>query len=313
MKKGKKLKKEKKIIIPNELSFGRWIAILFSTAGVYSAVLIVATIIHPKILNYLGSPGFEKITATFCGLDVGTMITFLSFVPAFFGFILFLKVIGKTSLKDFILGVDGSISIKSCLIIAGLFVLGFIICVLFSIKYIKLGDVEIGNYIVLIIFALSSVIFQISVEEFLCRGFFSRLFAKNKLGYNKRSFIAAIISSLVFASFHLFNPEMAAQSNTFNAILMFFAYALSGFIYFICNMHFKNLVPGFIIHFLNNFILFTLFSYQSSAITSSTIFIDTTPSSGALTLLSVVLTHLPLVIYIIVDCVRRKKLVTKTK
>jgi hypothetical protein len=105
---------------------------------------------------------------------------------------------------------------------------------------------------------------------------------------------------------------MAAQSNTFNAILMFLAYALSGFIYFICNMHFKNLIPGFIIHFLNNFILFTLFSYQSSAITSSTIFIDTTPSSGALTLLSVVLTHLPLVIYIIVDFIKQRK-VTKTK
>ena len=69
--------------------------------------------------------------------------------------------------------------------------------------------------------------------------------------------------------------------------------------------------PGLIIHWLNNFIIFTMFTYQSAAITSSTIFIDTTPSSGALTLLSVFITHLPLVVYIIVDSIRRKKLAAK--
>ena len=305
------MKKEKKLIAPNELSFGRWLAVLAATLGFYLVVFIVAVIVFPDLPKYLGAPGLEKETASILGLDVGTMLLFLSFIPAFVGFVLFLKVIGKTTLKEFILGVGGSLNKKSCLIVAGLFVLGFAISALTNISYIKLGNVEIGNYLFLIFFALVSVIFQISVEEFLCRGFFARWICKNKLGYSKRAFIAAIISSLIFAIAHATNSEMSAQNNTLNTVLMFLAYALSGFVYFLCDMHFGNLVPGFIIHWLNNFIIFTMFTYQSAAITSSTIFIDTTPSSGALTLLSVFITHLPLVVYIIVDSIRRKKLAAK--
>lgn len=302
------MEKEKKPIVPNELSFGRWLAVLAAALGVYFVVFFVAGLVFPELPNYLGSPGFEKITGSVLGLDVETMITFLSFVPAFVGFVIFLKVIGKTSLKDFILGVGGTLNKKSCLIVAGLFVLGFAISTLVNISNIRLGNVEIGNYLFLIFFALVSVIFQISVEEFLCRGFFARWICKNNFGYSKRAFIAAIISSFVFAAAHILNPEMFAQSNALDAVLMFLAYALSGFVCFLCNMHFGNLVPGFIIHWLNNFIVFTMFTYQSAAVTSSTIFVDTTPSSGALTLLSVALTHLPLVVYVIVDYIRRKKL-----
>ena len=168
------MKKEKKLIAPNELPFGRWLAVLAATLGLYLVVFIVAVIVFPDLPKYLGAPGLEKETASIFGLDVGTMLLFLSFIPAFVGFVLFLKVIGKTTLKEFILGVGGRLNKKSCLIVAGLFVLGFAINVLMNISYIKLGNVEIGNYLFLIFFALVSVIFQISLKNF-CAADFSRV------------------------------------------------------------------------------------------------------------------------------------------
>jgi hypothetical protein len=111
---------------------------------------------------------------------------------------------------------------------------------------------------------------------------------------------------VLFAIFHAFNPEVLSQKG-FLIPIAIFTYAIPGFVFFIVNLHFGSLLPGCIIHFINNFLLFTVISSEISVVTNPTLLIDKTPGNAIWSMTSTALTYLPLMIYIVVDVIRRKK------
>ena len=288
--------KKKKYIAPNEASAGRWIA---------------ALLISLAVGGVLGLPfaDFLDDTENFViGIPYADFFGLLTFVFLFWALVLAIRFVGKTSLKDFILGVGGSVDIKLCLRILGLYALGFAIPYLLTLGNLRVQTVDWGQFGFLLLFMSLVAWMQTTWEELLYRGLFLRWACKNKIGYTKRVPVAAVISSLAFAISHVANPEVTSQFGIYTVIAVI-SYTVPGFMLFLADLHFGNLLPGILIHWLNNFLLFTLLSSKVRAVSVPTLFIDTTDGGAIWSLVSNTLAYLPLLIYILWDRKKRKKAV----
>ena len=127
-------------------------------------------------------------------------------------FVISLKLIGKTSIKDFILGVGGKINVKTYLIILGLHVAGMALAYLFVINKLEWRGVSWGEYSFLLFFMSMTAWFQTTFEELVFRGPLLRWACKNDVKYTKKAFICGAVNALIFALFHAGNPEVLSQS-----------------------------------------------------------------------------------------------------
>lgn len=289
--------KKKKYIAPNEASAGRWIAALLISLAVGSV---------------LGLPfaDFLDDTENFVmGIPYADFFGLLTFVFLFWALVLAIRFVGKTSLKDFILGAGGSVDGKLCLRILGLYALGFAIPYLLTLGNLRVQTVDWGQFCFLLLFMSLVAWMQTTWEELLYRGLFLRWACKNKIGYTKSVPVAAVISSLAFAISHAANPEVTSQFGIYTVIAVI-SYAVPGFMCFLADLHFGNLLPGILIHWLNNFLLFTLLSSEVRAVSVPTLLIDTTDGGAIWSLVSNTLAYLPLLIYILWDRKKRKKVVS---
>lgn len=284
--------KEKKHIAPNECSLIRWLLVLFiSLVG-----MSVLTPFREHMNNH---------TDTFMGITYGNYYILLSFIPTYIAFVLAMRFIAKTSVKDFILGVKGKLDKKLAFTLLGLNVAGLL--VLYSIQgNMSFRGVQPGQYIFLVVYMLLVLWMQTTVEEFMFRGVILRWVSKNEIGYNKKTIIAALITSFVFMLGHVTGPEVTSQSG-FNIVLMCSSYFLYGLIYFWADIHFKSLVPGIVMHWCNNFVLDVIISHEVSVITHPTLLIDHFPKVASWDMVSVLVAHMFVIIYIVVDLVKRKK------
>ena len=73
------------------------------------------------------------------------------------------------------------------------------------------------------------------------------------------------------------------------------------------DIHFGSLLPGIIIHFVNNFILLTIISQEVTVITNPTLLVNATPVTPWLGLLNDVVCYLPVSIFALVVFIKRKK------
>ena len=288
--------KEKKIIAPNEANLGRWIIVLLVGLLAGSVIGTPLTILAQTKTSFVfGSP-------------VSAIFTMLTFVPLFWCTVLAIKLIGKTSLKDFVLGVGGSVNKKECLTVFGLYTLGFVLhCIPSALKgEIRFNDIKAGEFAFLLVFALATTWMQTTWEELTYRGALIRWACKNKVGYNKKSVIGGILVTLIFAASHATNPEVTSLHG-FDVVVMMLSYVIPGLMYHFASVHFGTLLPGIIMHLTNNFLLFTMISGEVSAMPFPTLFVETATHNAARTLLGTVITYLPMLIYMIVIGIRRKK------
>jgi membrane protease YdiL (CAAX protease family) len=292
--KEKKPAKEKKPISPNECSFARWLAVLAVSS------LIGLVVFAPMEAAMKDNPN------SFMGVSYEDIFGIVGLVPFFIGTVIALKLIAKTSLKDFILGVGGKFDLKNALAILGLYVGGFAVYHLIMFKNLSLRNVNPGHFAFLLLFALLTVWMQTTYEELIFRGIVLRWVCKNDIGYSKKSIIAALISSFAFMVMHLANPEVTSQKGIDIAIIAC-SYFFSGLFMFWADLHFKSLVPGIVIHWVNNFMLMSIISQEVSAVTAPTLIIDKTPKIAYLDLASVFIAYLPVIIYIVCDLIKRKK------
>ena len=72
-------------------------------------------------------------------------------------------------------------------------------------------------------------------------------------------------------------------------------------------MYFGNLMPGIIVHWINNFVLSTVISAEVSVVNVPTLLMDTSPQSGAIMVISNLIPWLPLMVYICLDYRKKKK------
>lgn len=286
--------KEKKLISPNECSFGRWIVVLL--VGLVIGFL-------PSIFF---APYSTNTTDTIMGITYANFFSMLSFIPLFWGMVLAIKLIGKTSLKDFVLGVGGKMNVKLCLIIAGLYAVGLSTPCLIMIRNLRMRDVDAKQYAFLLVFMLLTTWMQTSFEELVFRGIVIRWACKNDVRFTKKAMIAALISSVAFAIAHVSNPEVTSQKGIY-IVLATITYAIPAFLCFVVNLQFGNLLPGLIIHWVNNLILFTVISEDVAAMPVQTLFVDTTPHSAVWMLASTVISYVPVLIFMLVVALKRKK------
>lgn len=291
-------KKEKKIIAPNECSGRRWLGVLLAS------VLFCAVLSVPVSLPVLNRTG------TFFGVGYQQISNLLSFVALYWGLVIAIRVVGKTSLKDFVLGAGGKINKKECLIVLALSVGMFIINLLTELGHIHLRDVSFGTYAAGFLISLALIWMQTTWEELIFRGIVLRWVSKNNIGFNKKTILAAVISSVLFALAHVVNPEVTSRSGL-EQIAMVCVYTIPGMAFFLMDLYFGNLMPGIIMHWVNNFTITVLLSGEVSAIAMPSLLVTTSSYSAYVTLLGVLVTKLPFLAYILWDIRKKKKAAAK--
>ena len=287
-------KKEKKYIAPNEASLKRWIG----TLVVGSLIAIIPSYVLSTFL--LNKPG------SFMGIGYNPIFYSLFSVILYVGLDIAIKLVGKTSVKDFVLGVGGKVNKKECMTIAVLYVLGFILSYLLNLGSIHLRGVNAGEFVFLVVFMVLTTWMQTTWEEFIFRGFVARWICGNKLVFNKRTIIAAIVTSAAFAVSHASNPEVTSQGGL-RAVMAVASYAIPGLVCFLANLHFGNLLPGIIMHAINNTLLFTVIAEEVTAMPVSTLLVSSAPHTGEVMLALNIILYLPVVLYMILDA-RKKKI-----
>ena len=288
------MKKEKKQILPNEGSLIRWLGVLFM------GLLIGGVLSAPLYPLMIGEEGRALM-----GVPVKALMDIVYFIPLFFGMVVAIRWIGKTTLRDFILGVGGKVSKKVCLTVFVLFVVGFFIPYLITVNNLSLREVDGGEYGFLILTVLLTLWAQTTFEELVFRGLLLRWACKNKVGYTTKALLVAAVTSIAFALAHAGNPEVTTQSGL-RAVLAIATYAIPGFVYFLADLHFGTLLPGIIMHWVNNFVLITVISSEVTALSMPTLLMDHTPDTAEWGMLSTLLLHLPMLVYLLL-CARKKK------
>lgn len=287
--------KEKKYIAPNECTGRRWLGVLLAS------VLFCVVLSVPVSLPVLGRTG------TFFGVDYQQISNLLSFAALFWGLVIAIRVVGKTSLKDFILGVGGKLNKKECLIVLALSASVFIINLLTDLGHnIHLRGVSFGTFAAGFLISLALIWMQTTWEELIFRGIVLRWVSKNNIGFNKKTILAAVISSVLFALAHVVNPEVTSRSGL-DQIAMVCVYTIPGMAYFLMDLYFGNLMPGIIMHWANNFMNAVLVSGEISALAMPSLLVTTSSYSAYATLLGVFVTKLPFLAYILWDIWRKKK------
>ena len=286
--------KEKKYIAPNEASLKRWIAVL-----VVGLILGFALAL-PSLLQA------QNQVDTFMGIRYVELFGQLSFVGFFVGIVLAIKLIGKTSLKDFVLGVGGKVNKKECMTVMGLYILGYIISFLPGPNNIHLRSVNAGEYAFLLLFMVLTTWMQTTFEELVFRGLFIRWACKNEVHFTKKALVACVVSSVLFALVHAPNPEVTTQSGI-RVVIGLFNYVLPGLLMYIADLYFGSLLPGILIHWVNNFLLFTVISSEVTAMPVPTLLVDTTPHNAELVTLATMVVYLPLLVYMIWGTWKKKK------
>ena len=291
----KKEKKEKKYIAPNEASLGRW-----------SAALAVGGIVG-VLLSTPFSFMMQTASGSFMGISCYSISALLAFAAIFWGLVIGIKVVGKTSMKDFILGVGGSVNMKECLTILGLYAVGMVLNFLPDAKYIYVREgFNLGNFLVLLLVMLLLTWTQTSTEELIFRGMVIRWTCKNEVGFTKKAVIAGIVASFAFAVAHATNPEVTSQGGI-RVIMAVLSYAIPGLMFHFANLQFGSLLPGLLIHWLNNFVLFTVIASEVTAMPVPTLLVNAGPHAAENMLLNTTLAYLPLAVYMVLKARANKK------
>jgi membrane protease YdiL (CAAX protease family) len=288
------MKKEKKRIAPNEASLGRWFCVILVTFIISNIISIPMTL-------------FERnLPESFLGVDHSTMDSMFTFAGLFVAFVISLKLVGKTSLKEFVLGVGGKVNKKEMLTVLGLFVAGYLLAYLPVLGHIQLRGVKAEEFGFLAVFMLMFLWMQTTVEELLFRGILMRWACKNQLRFTKKSVIMMVLTALAFGLVHASNPEVSTLSGI-HAAMAISTYCISGVMYFVTALYFGNLLPGILIHWANNYLGFVLISEEVTVISTPTLLLDNTPHSAEWMLINKILTWLPVAVYIFLDYRKKKK------
>lgn len=298
MKDDKLMAKEKKRIAPNEASWLRWLACVVVgviLGGVFCVPFEVLVILQPAFLvqGYVGEMlETIRMLVAFAGYFIGTLIS--------------LRWVAKTPVKDFIYGVGGKSNRKQNLTVAGLYLLGMLLSMLISIGNIAVREMEAAKYLIALAFVVVFTWMQTSWEELVFRGVFIRHACKNNIACTKKAVIWGIISSLIFMAMHMGNPEVLSQSG-FQVVLSCIPYFLSGMGLYFADIYFKSLMPGLIVHWINNFVTFILFSSVVTAGGLPSLLVDNTPPTGLYYLISTAICYVPLYVYIFAKVRKERK------
>lgn len=122
------------------------------------------------------------------------------------------------------------------------------------------------NFIALILVAVSLLVLQSAAEEIILRGYILQALSSWK---KLKPIVALVISSLIFASLHISNPEF----NEYGFVPMFLAYMITAMFLGAFAILGKGLEIPIGIHAANNFYAAVIVNYKASALKTESLFI----------------------------------------
>lgn len=294
-------KKKKKTWEENECPKGRWVwaAILALLVGAITGGILMYWIM--PIISAI-FPGHESLM-NFVG-------QLAAFICNFWFLLLFIKAICKTSAWSFILGKDRHNEKKAMWIVFGLHTLGMLLSMLpdAAVTYVN-PNATVGGTITLLLVSGLLIWMQAGFEELFFRGIIGRLFFGDNLKqkFSGKVFAYIAVSSILFMAGHFINPEITSTSGI-DTFFMALTYLLSGVMFAILTVQFGSLLPGIIVHTVNNWIDSWLISDEVSVLGTQTIFVNGNKvHEGIMSFITVLVTFIPVIIFMIVRNVKAKK------
>ena len=242
----------------------RWVvAFLFGTVIGMILGAILTTIVRMI-------PAFHEDGWLYC--ESSLMLSMATFVGLFIGYALGIKIFCKTSLKTFFFGKDRKPEMKTAFKAAGFYYIGIFGVDLICFKSLSFNSQPVSVFITNLVLVLLLLWTQTTTEEIVFRGFFLRAPYGNNVPKLPKGLLFAIVSSLIFMSGHLANPEVSDISGL-EFVAGTASYFFAGFFMYISNLLLGGMEGGLIIHYINNFYCLVLISEFNSAIPAPTFFV----------------------------------------
>lgn len=273
---------------PNEAPASRWaLFFVLAYAGLFVANIPTST---ANVLWKMDGSWYW-LPNVFC--------TLLGFV---FGFAIaawLSRKILKTTLRELILGPEGTIDKRQCLRVMAAWAVGFALSYVVDAILGHSGTTTlnpVGAFPVLVNFIICSafVWVQTTWEEVVHRCVFIRATCGNNIRPTAKCLAWGIVSTLIFMSGHFLNPEVTSQTDVASIVMACLSYFVAGMGMYAADVVYGSCVPGCAIHWINNFVLFAVITQTGSAAESAALFFTRIDQSGAFGLLDTVVMYLPL-------------------
>lgn len=113
-----------------------------------------------------------------------------------------------------------------------------------------------------------------------------------------------VVSSLLFMAMHLGNAEVLRQSG-FQVVLCALAYFVVAGLAYTLNVVFGNLMPGLVLHWSNNILIFTLTAAADGTNPTPALFLAESGEIGSEMITAELLVNLPLLIYLVFSIIKK--------
>ena len=291
---------EKQRVSLDEVSAGKWLlCILLSIVFMFVVGTVCLSIITIGVTLACGDLTGEA--ATF--FKMFQMLSVFAF--GYIGFVIFARVICKTTVKEAIVGQNVAYSKKDLAILAILYFLTFWFVTAMDNNFFAstvLNSAGFGWIVANIAMCFALVWMQTTLEELWCRMVPLRIACGNKIRLTGKCVIACLIGSLVFGLLHFANTPVASQTDIVGVLVALSCYFLFGVFFCFVDIVHETGLPGVILHWMNNLMLFAFFGAAGGL----TLFVDPSGSETANPVTQLIL-MLPCVIYLVYVIVRRKK------
>lgn len=297
-----KHQKKKATFGPNEAPVWRWVVFFIV---VHVCAIIASSVVQMPLRSWTMTGSYSWLPSM--------ITTMLSFAGSFALAVVALHLICKQSFSDLMLGAGKGIDWGQARKVAAAYLIGFVLsmggCKLLfpeSSGSLELNSIGIVPIIVNFVVCLALVWMQTTWEEIAYRAVFLRATCKDDIRPTVASIGLGIIANVIFMCCHLGNPEVTTQGTVTLAALMASTYFISGFSMYISDVVFGNCLPGCIIHWMNNFIIFAFFTQKDIALASGALFTSDASPAAVNTFVGTVLLYLPVIILLVMEA-RKKK------
>ena len=158
------------------------------------------------------------------------------------------------------------------------------------------GEYPMSRFIGFALMSLLLIPFQSAAEELVFRGYLNQAFKR----FIPNIWVVFIITSILFASMHLSNPESlsSAEKGAFTHILMMSGYFLFGFILCVIAYFEGGLEAVIGVHAANNIFAAVFVNYEGSVLPTPSIFLAPAPDGSSNVSIIIVLSIIALALFL---------------
>ncbi len=282
--------------VPNEARARRWV-LFFVLANVGALVVMTVTGVTQRFWQLDGAwYWLPDVLCSLTGFALSLVVTaWLS------------RKVLKTTLRELILGIDGFVDWRQCGKIVLAWAAGFVLTVAVDCLLGGSDGVTTFNPVGFVPVAVNFVICTLLVwtqttwEEVMYRCVFLRATCGNDIRPTFKCIAWGVLSTAVFMACHFFNPEVTSQTQTPLIVMACLTYFVAGMGMYLADVVYGTCMPGCVIHWVNNFFLFTIWTQSGSALESAAIFYTQADRNGQSSLVGTLLLYVPLAVLLVHD------------